>query len=57
MIHVDELEIASSSKGESVTWRTLSKAEAEATGWFSGPPYATAKVVFDEYDLEACEPA
>ena len=25
------------------------------TSWYKGPPYAVAEVVFDEYDLEACE--
>ena len=24
--------------------------------WLSGPPYAVAEVVFDEYDLMACRP-
>ena len=24
--------------------------------WYHGPPYAVAEIVFDEYDLEACEP-
>jgi hypothetical protein len=22
--------------------------------WYTGPPYAVAEVVFDEYDFEAC---
>lgn len=26
-------------------------------GWYNGPPYAIVEHVFDEYDLEACEPA
>ncbi len=34
--------------------RTLSRSEAEAEGWFNGPPYAVAEVVFDEYDLDGC---
>ena len=34
--------------------RTLSRGEAEADGWFNGPPYAGAEVVFDEDDLPAC---
>ena len=25
-------------------------------GWLSGPPYAVAELVFDEYDLPACTP-
>ncbi len=34
--------------------RTLSRGEAEAEGWFNGPPYACAEVVFDEDFLPAC---
>jgi hypothetical protein len=36
--------------------RTLNQQEAEAEGWFRGPPYAVAEIVFDEHDLEGCEP-
>jgi hypothetical protein len=36
--------------------RTLSGAEAEAEGWFRGPPYAVAESVFDENDIEGCAP-
>ena len=36
--------------------RTLTKEEAEADGWFNGPPYAVAEIVFDEDDMEGCEP-
>ena len=32
----------------------LNQADAEAAGWFKGPPYAVAEMVFDEYDLEGC---
>lgn len=34
----------------------MTHAEAEAEGWFNGPPYGVAETVFDEYDLEGCEP-
>jgi len=34
--------------------RTLSRSEAEAEGWFKGPPYAVAESVFDEDDMEGC---
>jgi hypothetical protein len=34
--------------------RTLSRAEAEAEGWFRGPPYAVAESVFDEDDHVGC---
>ena len=34
--------------------RSLTQAEAEAEGWFNGPPYVVAEVVFDEHDQEGC---
>jgi hypothetical protein len=34
--------------------RSLSGSEADADGWFDGPPYAVAETVFDEYEMEAC---
>ena len=34
--------------------RALSQAEAEADGWFNGPPYAVNEVVFDEHYIEGC---
>ena len=37
--------------------RTLDQQQAEAEGWFCGPPYAVAETVFDEDDQEGCEPA
>jgi hypothetical protein len=37
--------------------RTLNQEEAEAEGWFRGPPYAVLEVLFDEYDQEGCESA
>ena len=33
---------------------TLNRAEAEAKGWFNGPPYAVAESVFDENDMQGC---
>ncbi|MGO4527368.1 hypothetical protein AB4097_21245 [Microvirga sp. 2MCAF35] len=54
-IKIDPVEIASLENGQK-TIRHLSQAEAESEGWFSGPPYAVAEYVFDEDDLEACEP-
>jgi antitoxin ParD1/3/4 len=36
--------------------RTLNQNDAEAEGWFAGPPYAVAETVFDEDDLPACSP-
>jgi hypothetical protein len=34
--------------------RTLGHAEAEAEGWFNGPPYAVLESVFDEDFLDDC---
>jgi hypothetical protein len=34
--------------------RTLNQAEAEAEGWFNGPPYAVLESVFDENDIAGC---
>lgn len=34
--------------------RTLSRAEAEAEGWFNGPPCAVAESVFDEDSIVGC---
>lgn len=34
--------------------RTLNRTEAEAEGWFNGPPYAVAESVFDEYAIQGC---
>lgn len=50
-IRVDRVEVGSN-KPE--LRRSLSRSEAEAEGWFDGPPYAVAESVFDEYDIEAC---
>jgi len=51
-ICVDSLTLPHASTGLS---RTLNGAEAEAEGWFNGPPYAVAETVFDEDSQEACE--
>lgn len=55
-IRVDPVEIVSVGEDGGQSTRTMTKAEAEAEGWFSGPPYGVAEFVFDEDDLEACEP-
>lgn len=34
----------------------LTAAEAEADGWFVGPPFAVVEHVIDETDLSGCEP-
>jgi len=52
-IRVDGAEIVVSDNGRTET-HSLSGGDAEAQGWFSGPPFAVAERVLDEYDLEAC---
>ena len=52
-IRVDGAEITSVENGR-VETRRLGGVEAEAQGWFSGPPYAVAECVFDEDELDAC---
>jgi hypothetical protein len=49
-IRIDSVDVGSANPE---LQRTLSQAEAEADGWFNGPPYAVAEVVFDEDDLPA----
>ena len=40
--------------GAGTSTTRLSAQEAEREGWFSGPPYAVAEVVFDEDDIGGC---
>jgi hypothetical protein len=52
-IHLDHVEVG----GDSPELRcVLGHAEADAEGWFNGPPYTVAESVFDEYDIEGCSP-
>lgn len=52
-IRVDQAEIATLADGVTTT-RTADRAEAEAIGWFDGPPYAVAEHIFDEDSIEGC---
>ena len=52
-IRVDSVEVGSKMPEHR---RTLSRSEAEAEGWFNGPPYAVAESVFDENDIKGCSP-
>jgi hypothetical protein len=52
-IRIDPVEIGTSENGV-VTTRRISRAEAEALGRFSGPPYGVLESVIDEDDREAC---
>jgi len=50
-IRIDTVEVGSSAPSAR---QILTQAVAEADGWFNGPPYAVAEIVFDEDDLEVC---
>jgi hypothetical protein len=50
-IRIDSVKVASNAPE---VRRALTTTEAEAEGWFNGPPYAVAEVVFDEDDIEGC---
>ena len=50
-IRIDAVEIGSN---EPSLRQTLYREQAEAQGWFNGPPYAVAEFVFDEDDIEGC---
>jgi hypothetical protein len=50
-IRIDQVDVESSDPARR---RTLDGGEAEAEGWFNGPPYAVAESVFDEDDPPAC---
>jgi hypothetical protein len=46
------VEVTSDARGYGA--RTERRYMTDDTSWHSGPPYAIAESVFDEYDLEAC---
>ena len=50
-MRIDSVEVGSDTPA---LRRTLSGGEAEAEGWFNGPPYAVAETVFDEDSMEGC---
>jgi hypothetical protein len=50
-IRLDRVDVGGST---SESRRRLNRAEAEAKGWFNGPPYAVAESVFDENDMQGC---
>lgn len=55
-IRVDAVEAMRRQIGGEPQPRPLDGAEAVAEGWFNGPPYAVAEIVFDEDDQTVCEP-
>ena len=52
-IRVDCAQIMTFEAGSHTT-RQISGEQADAEGWFSGPPYGVVERVFDEDDLEGC---
>ncbi len=52
-IRIDSGNIVSTDdKGETTTRKT--HYDGDDFSWLSGPPYAVAEQVFDEYDIEGC---
>jgi hypothetical protein len=54
-IQVDHVTISTQTGGKT-KYQHLNQAEAEAEGWFGGPPYMVAERVFDEDDQCGCQP-
>jgi len=52
-IRIDKISIATS-ENRTTSTKEIDGTEAEQAGWFNGPPYAVAEIVFDEDDLEGC---
>ena len=55
-IRVDGTDVVTMQRDGEPLQRHIGRAEADRAGWFNGPPYAVAEHVFDENDLEGCEP-
>jgi hypothetical protein len=54
-IRIDLVETRTILDGRPVR-RYLTQDEAELEGWFNGPPYVLAEVVFDECGIVECDP-
>lgn len=52
-MRIDQVQVEST---DPTLCRVLTHDAAAAEGWFNGPPYAVAEVVFDESDIEGCTP-
>lgn len=52
-IRIDSVSVTTLTETGKQSTRVLNEADAHAQGWFLGPPYAVAEVVFDENDLPA----
>lgn len=55
-IRVDEAQVSTLEPGGPLTTRVIPGAEADAMGWFRGPPYRVVERVFDEDDRAVCQP-
>ena len=55
-IRIDHVETCTKHEDGTLTRTVLSAADAEAGGWFDGPPYAVLEHVIDEDDLPVCLP-
>lgn len=53
-IRIDQVETTTVHADGTSTLETLTREQANARGWFDGPPYSIAELIFDEDDLEAC---
>lgn len=52
-ICIERVEKTTKHEDGTLTHATLTRDQADAEGWFEGPPYAVAEEVFDEYDMDA----
>ncbi|WFT88745.1 hypothetical protein [Rhizobium leguminosarum] len=53
-IRVHPVEMTTVQAGGTKEHETPTYEQADAMGWFDGPPFGVAEVVFDEDDLEVC---
>ncbi|WEJ11736.1 hypothetical protein [Sinorhizobium prairiense] len=52
-IRLDQFKTTAVDAGKAIL-ESLTYEQANAAGWFIGPPYAVAELVFDENDLKSC---
>jgi len=59
-VRLDRGEVCHNDKQADGSWRrwteTIDRRQPQHAAWLNGPPYACAELVFDEYDLEDCQP-
>ena len=54
-IRVDQATMGWKDEDGELRTRIMTGEEAEAIGWFNGPPYGVVERLFDEDDREICE--